>query len=143
MAANDLTAPEQLIVDRLTAELGTEVKVIQASPDIDTVAQRVQIAPAIHVIYAGYDIGREQGDGIRTEVELLFAVLTVVKQVRGSASAAGPLMAKIITALAGWSPGPGFRRLHLVNAGFQAIYEPGMATLPLAFTTRIVTEGKG
>lgn len=142
MEPNDLTAPEDAIVQRLKAEIA-DIKTIQASPDIDAVQDRAHIAPAIHVLYTGYQVGKNQGDGIRTEVVLSFGVLTVVKQVRGTRNAAGDIMAKIIYALCGWTPAPGFRRMQLANTSFPPNYQPGLAIMGQEFTTRTVTEGKG
>lgn len=138
---------EQLIVDRLRSRLSSNIKVLSAA-DLVGVSENAQATPAVHVIYDGYRPTQVTGNGRKQETEQTWLTVIAVRNVRDTRAAtatredAGPIMLDCLKALQGWKLSDEHSSLELAGAP-KAGYSAGFGYFPLAFTTRIVTEGEG
>lgn len=133
---------EDAIVDRLEEALGDEVRVLRAA-DLAEVKDRSQVAPAVHVIYGGYEPVSDVDGGSVQYLETRWIIVVVSKHARGSVEARSRIdgwIDKVFTSLAGWRPGAAQRRMRLRTAP-SPVYQTGLAFFPLAFTTRTTLRG--
>lgn len=144
---DDYLAAGPAILERLREEMPALAAVREAA-DLAGVTERTLGSPEAHVIYRGDSIPagdpRRGGEGERQVVVQSWMVVLAVRNARGAATGegvradAGPLISRALVALAGWSPGVGFRPLVRVQAPAPA-YSPAFGYFPLQFQTRIVT----
>lgn len=135
----DFLATEAAIVNRLQS-LSAELRHVESRVDSETSPGQDVPAPAAFVEYIGSRLpqgdGAQAGDGAVQEILLGFMVTLVVRRA-GSDGAklrreAGPLIAAIFGALAGWLPDDEGRPLTCV-AIERPSYKPNYAYFPLVF----------
>lgn len=138
----DLLAAEQLIIDRLTAQV-RDVKVTGMA-DLQSGAAARQITPRLDVIYAGHQVLEQKGCSVR--LQLRYLVVVAVRSARDTAGGsgarreAGPLLGAALAALAGWKPDASHGALRAVTP-FAPIFEAGFGYFPLLFTTTRSIQG--
>lgn len=147
---SDYLALEPVIIDRLESEV-TELVLVGSAPDLDGLAEGRQATPSAYVIYGGDQVPtndrRISDAGKRHVITQRWFVVLAVRNVRdtvsgsGVRSDAGPLLSKIITALAGekpWVPVSGIRPLRRAGAP-RPSYRAGYGLFPLLFTADVIT----
>ncbi len=133
------------IVERLRAKLDSSVKV-QTLADLARVPELRQKAPAVMVIFEGYNPASvtENIPHIQ-QIEMRWAVVAVVKNATGGGNqdaakaGAGSLADQILTSLLGFAVGPGVK-LKL-SAAPGPDYDGGFCYLPLGFSCRATFKG--
>lgn len=146
MIANYLAAWD-LIIERIR-DLVPELADVLPAPDLARVREDQQRTPAAHVAYEGDAVdGSERGRAGGGTAQVVFqrwTVWIVVKNVRDQARGkaaydeAGPLIAKVLAALSGWTPTSEFRPMRRVN-GPRPTYTVGHLYFPLAFEAQLIT----
>jgi len=144
----NMLALEPLIKARLDDWLSDQSPVphVLATPDLAGVTEEKQLAPAVHVVYFGMRIKEVIAEGCKAMIEQDWLTVVVVRNVRNARrgdaarSEAGLLLAMTWSALAGWSPGAGMRRLRPASPPASA-YTAGFAYHPLAWTTTLQMRG--
>ncbi len=145
----DYLAAEGLIVGRLEASLGAQVRAVFSAADLAGVAEQAQITPAVHVVYDGDRLGDEAGRHRAQQVYQRWLVIVAVRNAKGQATgkgareSAGPIISAVLAALQGWQPSPDHQPLRRIDAPRPVFSPGGFAYFPLAFETRIDTEGLG
>lgn len=144
-----MLSAEPLIIARLLDTVNG-VKSVQSAGELAGIPEAKQTAPALHVLYGGYqvlDADSTAGVLIR-ETWLVVAVVSNAIQGRGAGQAeaalktkAGGLLAQTIVALHGWRPSPAHAALVMVN-GPKPKWSAGFAYVPIAFTTDIFVKGQ-
>lgn len=144
MSVADHLMLEPLIIDRLSAELGNTVRQVASAADLAGVTEGSQISPAIHVLYAGDQIPTGEGArgqfGVPQQVEQRWNVVVAVRNARTQRSGAaarneaGPLLAAVCRALAGWQPDAAFTAFRRRNAPPPA-YTGTFGYFPTQWTT--------
>jgi hypothetical protein len=127
---------EELIMDRLAAELPSDVK-LQELPDVESAQAVSGRESTVLVIYDSY----ATGTGPLLEVDQRWLTVIVVKDTAGvskgrsARTSAGELATSVIQALHDWRP-QGYMRMKLTTAPAAAVYDAGRYFLPLAWTTK-------
>lgn len=141
-----MLSAEPLIVSRLQSVLGASAQVFTA-PDLAGVAEAKQVTPAVHVVYGGYRVTQEQGEGLIVELEQDWYTVVVVRNVRDIRSGAaaredaGPLLARVFRGLTGHRLAPGWRRLRPTQPP-RAGYSKGYGYYPLSWSLRLQLRGE-
>ena len=137
--SNNFLAMELCLVELLKAAvdgLSPAVNVLTAA-DLGDVAESAQRTPAVHLIYGGYSVAEDLRTSWRLEHTwyAVVAVRNVATQRTGAAarSEAGPLLTRVINALAGASV-PGAASLLALVTPPKAGYAAGFQYVPTAFT---------
>ncbi len=142
-------APEAAIVARLRAEVPEAVKVYTPF-DLQGVIEASQASPAIHVVYAGDQVGgtnpgAQAGAGAAKIVDqrwlVVLAVRTASAQLQDTAeirTKAGAIIPRILGALQGWQPVQWMRPLARVS-GPPSGYSSSFAYFPFLFEGRVNT----
>ena len=142
---DDWLAAEPLIKARLADQV-PDVAVLSVA-DLAGVVERGQVTPAIHVLYAG-DVPLKEAPGTAdrsagqiTDQRWVVVIATrSAKDMVGGSGArelAGPIIARALAALRGWTPA-GFTRPLRRGAGMPTKYSAGYAYFPFQFLLRIV-----
>lgn len=129
---------ENLIIERLTAELPKEVKVL-SSADLEGLKTSAQPAPAVHVLLEDDQPASEVNTS--QQIKQRWCCILVVKNVRtvrtGQAARtdAGLLIPQIITILNNWEPQGAipYYPLTRVKTAFKPRYSNGFMHYPLTF----------
>lgn len=143
----DYLAPWDLIMERLRDQV-PELQAVLSAPDLAAIREDQQRTPNAQVMYDGDDVasgdGASAGRGAAQVVYQRYLVYLCVRNVRdpgrlaGAFGEAGPLVSKIIKALAGWQPSSDFRPLRRTSAG-KPLYSPGYVYFPVGFSTQLIT----
>lgn len=141
--ANNFLALEPRLVALLQAAvdgLSPAVQVLTAA-ELSDVKESAQRTPAVHLIYGGYSVAEDLRTAWRLEHTwyAVVAVRNVATQRTGAAarSEAGPLVTRIINALAGASMTGAASVLALVTPP-KAGYAAGYQYIPTAFTVETI-----
>lgn len=140
---DDFLALGPIIKARLRELLPAQAFVFDA-PDLASVTEAQQSAPAVHVLYRGFSIQRP--NPAWEEVEQQWDTIIVVRNVAGLPGAsseidAGPLMARTVAALRPWVPAPDCSGpLHLSNP-LRPAFKAGFGYYPIGWrvTLRVPT----
>ncbi len=136
-----------LLIDRLKARCPSVGGAVFSTADLAGVAEKSQVAPALHVVPSGYTPADDSsGDVLWYEIYLVVAVVKhVARKDRSQAQqdAAAPLLAEVLAALSGWRlpTGAGVNGLVSVVPGPRPEFSDSHAYFPLAFQVRPVTPG--
>lgn len=120
------------------------VKFVYDTREYGAVEEESQLVPAVAVIYNGYRIGPQVGQGAAQAVDLEFLVVVITRssaqplRASGAKAAASEIFDAAVRALTGWKPERGARRLELADAPGAGYSDAGFTYLPIAFTTRVV-----
>lgn len=151
-AEQDYLMLEDLLVARIRSAM-PELKAVLTAMDLATVQEQRQLEPAVHVVYAGDEVGSgagmQGGSGaaqIAAQVWMVvlvvkFAGAASVKSGKGNRQQAGPLIAKLLQCLCGWQPPAPMSSLKRSN-GPKVAYQNGFAYFPFNFKTQHVLLGK-
>lgn len=128
------------IVTRLRAKCAPSVH-IQTADELAHVVEARNKAPAIRVLYEGYDIGANtSGVPHRLQLDLLFLVVAVGQSAIGSGNAraaavqTSDLAIEICRWLLGYSPCESNRARRLeLRRGTSPVFDGGMCYLPMSF----------
>jgi hypothetical protein len=129
-------AAEQLIMERLGAELPSDIK-LQELPDVESAGSVSGRQSTVLVIYDSYAVGT----GPLLEVDQRWLTVIVTNDTAGvrtgqaARQLAGELATSVIQALHNWRPN-GYMAMKLTTAPAAAAYEGGRYFLPLAWTTK-------
>jgi len=129
-------AAEQLIMERLGAELPSDVR-LQELPDVESAVSVSGRQSTVLVIYDSYAVGT----GPLLEVDQRWLTVIVTKDTSGARTGqaarqlAGELATAVIQSLHNWRPA-GYMAMKLTPAPAAAAYEGGRYFLPLAWTTK-------
>lgn len=144
----DYLMAEQAIIERLQAQL-TELRAVYAVADTATLTEAQQQTPNAQVFYHRDVVdstpGGQRGQGRAQLVHQIFCVVLAVRNVRdvrggtGARNEAGPILTRIIQALAGWKPSEHHDALRRVTPPIAVAYETGFRYYPLAFDATLVT----
>lgn len=146
-------AIEAALVERLQERLqeAGHVLHVYSAGEYAQVEEQSQVHPAAAVIYNGYEVGDEVGQGIQQAVEFEFLVVLVTRSAADFAHGGGarddvsPIFDALLAAVLGWRPpitGPGFPSpFRLAPAPGAAVSEQGFAYWPVAFTIRRTYRG--
>jgi len=136
---------EQLIRNRLTDKL-TKIpsSSILVASDLVNVTESSQINPAVHVVYAGDNLGDERGDGLAQKVEQQWQVIVVSRNMKNNSkqqaiTESGELVSEVLSALQGFTLSPSHSRLKRVQAG-KPTYRKGFAYFSFQFQTGFVVK---
>lgn len=133
----NLVAIESQVVARLKAAEWPEVKAIYTTAELAGLRQREQPAPALHVIYDGFDI-KEQSGPLNYQVAVRLYVIAVVANVQGQtwmSADGGRLMMLAAERLVGWAPDD-FCPLQMVESP-RPFYRQEYGYFPLLFLSQI------
>ncbi len=150
MQLDDYLAIEEPLVERLREAVPELVTVTTAAELEDVANLRQKPPPAAIVIYDGDDVPQtpqsEAARGQRQVVLQRWLVVIAVQNVRDQRQGssvrreAGPLMVKVIRAVAGWQPPvPNTRPLMRAPGTPGPAFEAGYGYFPLLFIARVFT----
>lgn len=143
-------AIESAIVTRLTDKLITEpptlvppqvalVKNVYTAAQVAQMEERLQLSPSITVIYNGYRIGQNLGQGSVQQLTFTFLVVVAVRNATAAGTSGGvredaaPILDAALEALAGFRPVQGCTPLRLQDAPGAGFSDAGFGYYPLAF----------
>lgn len=141
-------AIEAALVARLEAKLKAagHVAYVYTAGEFALAQEESQLTPAAAVIYNGYDVGDEVGNGIAQVVELQFLVVLVTRSAvnfahgGGAADDVSPVFDALLSAVIGWRPkllGSVFPSpFKLAPSPGAQVSQQGFAYWPVAFTIR-------
>lgn len=133
---------EDHLISRLKAA-GPRVRTVAGLDDLAAAANQAEFAPALFVLYDGYQVLEAQEDG-STRVEQTWLIVTVVRNVSqpgrdGSTNAlrqtAKPIIDGVLASLVGWTPSPRIKPLKLANS-YKSKNVADLGLYPLSFSTR-------
>lgn len=145
--------PEAAIVERLQARVDAATWTDFTKPRVMTEADaarmrdRSQIAPALLIVFDGFEPTQEVGQGQVLEIAQNWIVWVAVKNASGHANSqgvrdeAGPLIQLVITALAGWKPSAEFRAMRMQPSGGPDFSQAGFGFFPVMFQTKATFRG--
>lgn len=134
----DFLALEGAIVARLRQQL-PELQAVMTAEQLDGVQQTAQHTPAAHVLFTGYTPVNTQRDDV-IQVGQSWTVVLVTRSVQQHTDTRrGGYQSRIISALHGWKPAGARTALRLASAPIPPSYGPGVAYLPVAFDTTVIT----
>lgn len=141
-------AAEQLIVERIRAQM-PDLKNVFGMADLASIQDNAsQFAPCVCVVYDGDEV--PQGDSARAGagaaqvVQQRWVAWLIVRNVRSAArgeaarSEAGPMLSALLSALAGWSPGPDYRPLRRGSSP-RPLYLTGTLHFPVLMLAPLIT----
>lgn len=147
----------QAIEAALVARLGAKLKAaghvayVYSAGEYATVEEGSQLTPAAAVIYNGYEVGDEVGQGIQQAVDLQFLVVLVTRSAvdfangGGAADDVSPIFDALLAAVMGWRPtlpdGVFPSPFRLAAAPGATVSQQGFAYWPVAFTIRRTYRG--
>ena len=139
---------EALIIARLQAKLAAASNTARvfAASQMALIDERQQIVPAIYVVFDGYDPTQSVGNGRVQQIEQHWTITVAVRNAYGQVSAEGvrndaePLLALVLAALCGWTPGAEFSGMVLAPGG-APVFGEGFGYFPLHFRTRTMVRG--
>lgn len=124
------------IKSRIESEI-PEIKKVYFAEDLDGVKETSQVAPAVHLLYAGYTPAQAERARVDITLDQTWAVVLVVRQARGEYEG-GEILDKLVQVLHGFQPDGSVMKLELTSAPFSPSYRPRVAYYPLAFSTRVI-----
>jgi hypothetical protein len=136
-----------LLIDRLKARCPSVGDSVFSTADLAGVAEKSQVAPALHVVLYGYTPEQDNaGDVLWDETYLVVAVVKhAARKDRSQAQqdAAAPLLAEVLAALSGWRlpASGGVSGVVTTARGPRPDFSDTHAYFPLAFQVRPVTPG--
>jgi len=134
----DFLALEGQLIERIRERL-PDLKAVMRADELATVQQNAQHAPAAHVLFTGYTPINVQRDDV-VQIGQTWTVVLVTRTVRRHPDEhRGHLSARLIAALHGWKPSAARTALSLTNSPIPPSYGPGVAYLPVAFDTSVIT----
>ena len=145
---DNFLSAEPLLIDRLTAELGTEAETVGSITDMQEVEEQAQRTPAVYVIFDGYRPGEAIPSGTAQKLIQQWLVVAAVRNVAAVHTGAevredaGALIAKIIPALQGHRLSPDHSLLRMASAP-SAVHRDGFSYIPTAWETTVVTKPTG
>ena len=146
-------AIEDALLERLTERLQGAglVSYVYSAGEYATVEEGSQLTPAAAVIYNGYEVGDEVGQGVQQAVDLQFLVVLVTRSAADFSSGGGaredvsPIFDALLPAVLGWRPqlpGGAFPSpFRLAAAPGAQVSSQGFAYWPTAFTIRRTYRG--
>lgn len=140
---SSLLLADQLIIDRLRAELPADIAV-DSMINVAEIDYSEWDAPAVFVIYGGHTIISNNGPVVLLEQQ--WHVVPVVDNIASmkegteAKDEGGELAASCIAALHDWQPDSRLDPLQLSD-GQPVDFFPGRAFFPLAFKTRVTMQG--
>jgi phage gp37-like protein len=140
-ANNNFLALEPELVARLRAQLAG-VHVL-TGVDLAEVTEEKQLTPAVHVVFAGYQVLESRRDGLVSRVEQTWLAVVATRNSRNLATGAsarqdaGTLAARVAAALMGHQPLSAATPLRMEGAP-NPMFRGGHQYLPLAFSTELV-----
>lgn len=147
MEAADYLYLEQLIIDRVRDQVQGLTDVL-GIPDLASLDEERQIAPAVYVIYLGDEVGtgvQHQGGrgAIQTVTQNWAVVLTVYYadargDGHGARREAGPLLGSLLQALSGWVPDGATAPMKRAPQQAPVAYANGYFYYPLVFQASFV-----
>ncbi|CAN5754252.1 hypothetical protein BH11PSE12_BH11PSE12_08320 [soil metagenome] len=148
----DYLVLEDLLVTRIKESI-PELKAVLTAMDLSTVQEQRQLEPAVHVMYAGDEVGSGSGmqgstGGAQVAAQIWMVVLVVkfagadsVRTGKGQRQKAGRLIARLLQCLCGWQPAVPMTALRRTNSP-KVAYQNGFAYFPFNFKTQHVLLGK-
>ncbi len=135
---------EQIIIDRLGAELTTKGLHVLSASDLHHGKQSAQLNPAVQVIF--HDEIPEKSKGRVQKVRQQWLIVVVVRNVKDKSGEAareeaGQLINDVIKALHNYEIGRPCQRFERIKSPYRADYVNGLFYFPLAFETEIITHG--
>lgn len=145
-----MLSAEPLIVARLQERLAALIPAphVLTAPDLAGVTEEQQIVPAVHVVYGGFRVTQEQGNGVIVEIEQTWHTVVAVRNVRDARrgsetrAEAGVIMEHVFTALAGWKPPLERVRALRPATAPPAGYTKGFGYYPLSWHLRMQLRGE-
>lgn len=146
-------AIEAALVARLVAKLKDAdlVQTVYTTGEYALVREDSQLHPAAAVVYNGYEVGDEVGQGIQQAVDLKFLVILVTRSAvdfahgGGAADDVSPIFDALLPAVIGWRPtlpdGAFTSPFRLEAAPGAPVSDQGFAYWPVAFTIRRTYRG--
>lgn len=147
----------QAIAEALEARLIDKLKdaglvsYVYSAGEFAQVEEDSQLTPAAAVIYNGYEVGDEVGNGVQQAVTLQFLVVLVTRSATGFARGSGaaedvsPIFDALLAAVIGWRPpledGVFPSPFKLAAAPGAAVSSQGFAYWPVAFNIRRTYRG--
>ena len=118
-----------------------EIKRIYFAEDLDGVKLNSQNAPAVHILYGGYQPAQAERAREAIRISQTWTVVLAVRNARNEYGA-GETLDKLIAALHGFKPEDARHALALQLAApsFAPSYRPGVAFYPLAFQTEVINQ---
>lgn len=144
--AMNFSLVEAAILARLTDKLmNTDacVRAVLTAPELAAVAEERQAAPAVYLVYRGFQV--EGGGAPDYRVTLVHrwivtVAVTSVARMRESASRhseAAEIIPRAFDSLYGWKPLPGWKAMKPFSPP-EPVYSPGFAYFPLGFQTSAI-----
>jgi len=133
------------IVARLKEQVTEFNRHVYPFMSLDDAKRIAQFAPACVVVYTRDRVGESSGAGQAQVVSQQFTVVVALKSAndaesgKGAREAAGPLITKVLAALAGFTPAVGWRPLKRAEQPALVDYSPGVAWFPFGFSTTLIT----
>jgi len=132
------------IVARLESALAGDVRQVRLAAALEEIGESAPASPAVWVAWGGDRVidGAGPGQGAAQAIDQEWIVALLVRSAKDAASgagvslAAGPLLARILSALMGWQP-EGVRALRRIDAP-RPSYVAGTGVYPLAFVARLI-----
>lgn len=136
-------ALEPLLIERLSARV-QDVKAVLSARDLAGITEGQQPTPAVHVVYDGYRVAQDTGNG-GAKLRQRWLVIVCVRNVRQENAAAAAredadrAIDSVISALLGWEA-PGFGPLSLAEAP-RPLLANGFGYFPVGFETALFVTG--
>lgn len=136
---NNLLAIETAAITRLKATTWPELKAVYSTAEIANLRQREQPAPALHVIYDGFQIISQSG-ALNYRIDVRLYVIAVVQNAQGQlwmTQQGGRLMTMAAERLVGWAPtDTDFSPLRLADPP-RPFYRGEYGYFPLLFLSAV------
>ncbi len=118
---------------------------VSSTTDLESIQSSSRTESTAYVIYDGYRVLEQHVNGLRPRIEQAWVVIvaahSTATRTHVRTVGRGSLAMSVINALLGWKPSSLHSALALADAPCRPFHDNGMAHLPFAFTTRIVTKG--
>lgn len=143
----DFLAAEEAIIARLAARM-PKIRILGAV-DLDGLDVEQQATPAVYVLFDGARPGRSAAAGRSLRIAQRWGAVVAVRNLRdrqsgaGARKEAGPLIAQVIRALAGWTPQEGMSPLTLAAVGSRPGYRDGFFYYAVLFDTTVFMTVEG
>lgn len=121
MLPENFLAAEPLIIDRVKAEV-SGLAGVMSRVDLLHVRDWTQLAPAVHVLYAGIAVEPSDDDPTLIKVVQSWVLWLCVRNVASGRAteamreSAGPFLSQLIDTLHGWKPLAHAQRMRLVRS---------------------------
>ena len=145
---SDYFSLEPLLIQRLKDAAIPGVRMVYSSAELAKVDEKMQITPALHVLFHGDNVlegqGKQAEKGKKQAVSQQWMVVVAVNNATQTNPAtemnkqAGQIISQVLTQLAGWRPDQDHGELHRIN-GPGPDRRAGFAYYPLVFKSTVVT----